>query len=272
MSVLIQKIRAAEEVLMKVLPHYSRPVVMSSFGKDSMVLLEIVHGMQQKFPVLFHKEPFFPKKFAYANEMIARRDYEVHDYPPSGVTLINNGPVMEILNWYNVGQKFMHLPTGVKEPEPGGPFLCGLKDIYHKARVSSYSFPWDLVLVGHKSSDVDVIFGSVPLNVDLKKNEGGPDYLYPLRHFTDADIWDYHRQYNVPVNEARYDPLNSFRERPDISANNDYFPACTRCMDRTQPATVHCPLIDQDITNISADLIHTEPERPAYIGGSKLVN
>jgi len=271
MSELNDKIVSAKEVISKVLPLYSRPIVMSSFGKDSMVLLDVLKLMGHKFPVLFHKEPFFPKKYAFANRVIEEEGYDVYDYPPSGTSFVKHEGHAEIINWYSVGKKFTYLPTGIRAPEEGKPFLCGYRDLYKKPTVPSFLFPWDLVFVGHKSSDKDPMFGEVPLNVDLKKNEGGPDYVFPLRFFTDKDIWDYgiKAPAGILMNYQRYDILDPWKELPDITYNNDYHHACVRCMDRDEPATVLCPLIDRQITNISSEINYADITRPAYIGGGE---
>lgn len=266
---LAKKIAVAKNVIRTISPHYKKPIVMSSFGKDSMVLLHLVEQCGPQLPVLFHREPFFPKKYQFADLIIQQRDYNVYDYPPTGVSISKKGKVMEIINWYSVGRKFTYLPTGIKEPKPGEPFLCGYEDLYKKPTVPSHSFPWDLVFVGHKSSDVDVLLGEVPLLVDLKKNENGPDYVYPLRHFTDQDIWDYHTLHNIPINVKRYDPANNFKECEDITFNNDYHPACVRCIDRDNPVMVRCPLIDKEINNISSELSYTEVTRPSYLAPAK---
>lgn len=264
-----EKIASASEKLKKVLSVYRNPIVMSSFGKDSMVMLALIKNLGLKFPVLFHREPFFPKKYAFANEIIEKEEYAVYDYAPSGTSIIKNGLFIEIVNWYSLGKKFSYLPTGIREPEEGKPFLCGLRDIYRKPVSPNFSFPWDLVFVGHKTTDRDPIFNAVPLSVDLKQNEGGPDYFFPLRHFTDADIWEYHNRFGVPVNSRRYDPEKNYTERADITYNNDYHSVCVRCMDRDQPTSVLCPLINQQISNISSELMYTEPEKPAYIAAAE---
>jgi hypothetical protein len=270
MSELDLKIERAQDVIAKVLPHYSHPIVMSSFGKDSVVMLDLLKHAGHKFPVLFHREPFFPKKYAFANRVIEEEEYTVYDYPPAGTSLIKNGDKIEIVNWYRVGKKFAYLPTGIRAPEEGKPFLCGYRDLYKKPLAAEVEFPWDLVFVGHKSSDKDPIYGEVPLNVDLKKNEGGPDYVFPLRYFTDEDIWEYSLAFGVRQNEQRYQIGSEFlgcgSEVSDITYNNDYHHACVRCMDRDEPETVLCPLIDQQITNISSEINYTDIVRPSYLG------
>jgi len=46
------------------------PVILCSFGKDSMVMLYLIRKIKKDIPVLFFKEPFFPKKYSFANEVI----------------------------------------------------------------------------------------------------------------------------------------------------------------------------------------------------------
>ncbi len=265
MDELDAKIEAANKLIERVVANYKRSVLMSSFGKDSMVLLEIVKQMGLRFPILFHREPFFPKKYEFANGVIAQNNYTVYDYAPASTSISKNGQELEIINWYQVGPaKFAYVPTGIRTPRDGEPFLCGYQDLYLKA-FGSFAFPWDVAFLGHKSSDHDPILGAIPLQVDIKVNDGGPDYAYPLRHFTDADVWEYHKRFNVPVNEKRYDLANNFKECADITFNPDYHHACVRCMDRDEPSVVFCPKLGCEIPNISREIRYIEPALPSYV-------
>jgi hypothetical protein len=259
----MDKLQRAESFIRSVLSSYKNPVVMSSFGKDSMCLLHILKTMKVTLPILFHREPFEPKKYAFANRIIEQEGYVCYDYPPALTQIAKVGESIEIVNRYQVGpKKFTWLGTGIKEGESG---LCGLRDFYMKP-TGSFNFPWDVVFVGHKSSDVDPLFGGVPLTVDIKANEGGPDYAYPLRWFTDEDVWKYTELFQVEYNDRRYDREHGYREFEDIRYNNDYYHACVNCMDRDKPATVYCPRLDCEVTNISGSLRYVEAEKPEYIG------
>lgn len=271
-----KKLIDAVDLIHSLLKQYKNPAIMSSFGKDSMVMMDLIQrNLGVKLPLIFHREPFFPEKLTFANSIISKGKYTVYDYPPSTVTLIKNGKEIEFVNWYHVGgNKYAYLPTGVTEPKSGEPFLCGLRDIYHKPISRGFAFPWDLVFVGHKSSDKDPMFGDVELHVDVKQNGQGPDYAFPLRHFTDEDIHTYTMHFDVPFNADRYYtsgkyPSAKFEEWKDRTFNNDYYPICTRCMDRDNPSHVHCPLVNLEISNISKELIYTEPEGNEYFGVKK---
>jgi hypothetical protein len=94
---------------------------------------------------------------------------------------------------------------------------------------------------------------------------GACDYAFPLRHFTDEDIWHYHREFNVPINTKRYDEKSGFREFADLTFNNDHYHACTRCLDRDEAEQVFCPKAQAMIPNISATVRFVKPELPDYI-------
>jgi 3'-phosphoadenosine 5'-phosphosulfate sulfotransferase (PAPS reductase)/FAD synthetase len=257
MKDLFEKIEFAKKFIAQVLETYHLPVIMSSFGKDSMVMLDLVDNGD--LPILFHREPFEPLKYAFANKIIAERRYAVYDYAPNSTEIVKNGSAMEIINKYQVGPKsVVWLGTGIKEPDPAKPFLCGYRDLYMKP-LGTFNYPWDVAFVGHKSSDHDPILGAIPLTVDIKANEGSCDFAYPLRHFTDAEIWEYIETFNVPYNERRYDKANAYREFPDVTYNNDYYHTCVKCMDRDEAAAVFCPRLGCDISNISGSLRYVEP-------------
>lgn len=261
-----EKVARAAELVRHCIATYKRPVISSSFGKDSMVLLSIIESVVKGLPVLFYREPFCPEKYSFANKVIAQRGYVVYDYPPSATAVIAANGNLEIVNAYQVGPKsFIHLPTGIAPPVEGQPPLCGYSDIYDKP-TGSYVYPWDLVFIGHKSSDSDPIHGAIPLNRDVQTNVGAPDAAFPLRYFTDDDIWRYTEANDLPIHTERYDPENGYQERPDTTANPDYFPACVACMDPAGADTVYCPKLHCEINHRRGQIRYADPKAlPSYI-------
>ncbi len=207
-----------------------------------MVLLHLISQAGLKLPVIFHRESFMPKKYTFANRVIEANGYETHDWPPMGMQVTQNGEHFEIVNRHQVSANGAdYLPIGIVETREGE-FLCGLKDLYLKP-TGSFIFPWDLVFIGHKSSDVDPIMGNVEFDQDVVRGDGSdarPHTLaFPLRHFTDHDIWAYTDHYRIPVNTKRYVDRDRIEQKND--SNPDYFPACTACMRLDGPPEVHCP-------------------------------
>jgi hypothetical protein len=246
-----------------ILTKCNNPIVASSFGKDSMVLLDLVRRAGFKLPILFFREPFFPKKYMFANYVIHLNDYVVYDFPPEFTGLVKRNGTMEVINIHKINGKEIYLPTGIKPPLNGEPFLCALRDLYNKP-TGTYNAPWDLLLIGHKSSDIDPVLGPVPLKSDVVA--GNPTYVFPLRAFADEDIWNYHQEFNLPINTKRYDADNNWKEFQDTTYNPDYFPACTACMDPDNEPRVFCPLLGEEIDNVASTLRYGEAIPPQYVG------
>lgn len=245
------KAENAATFIKRLLKEYKNPVIMSSFGKDSMVILSLINKLGLNLPVLFHKEAFFPQKYEFAQMVIQKMHLTVYDYAPQTTAVFNHNGQTDIVNFYQVSlTQRSWLPIGINHPKKDEAFLCGFKDLYKKP-LGSFNFPWDLVFTGHKDSDVDPIIGPLPVKQDIRKVDNGPDYSYPLRYFTDKDIWEYTKHYNVPFNSRRYDESDGFQEFEDVTFNNDRIPACVRCMSKSEPSVVKCPLLGYEITNIS---------------------
>lgn len=223
-----EKVAYAHRVIEHTLASSHNPVLLCSFGKDSMVLLHLIE-QHKRLPILFFRHPFHQHKYRFANSVIEKMGLVVHDYAPSYVEAHENGNEIGFLSHYQAGNKTLMVGCGIKN----GGDLCALDNIYLRPQ-GAFVFPWDLVLVGHKSSDVDPIIGPVPLNSDFVNGVGFPAISYPIRHFTDDDIWAYTKANNVPVHAERY--IENFDD-----SNPDYVSACTACMSRNGNASVSCP-------------------------------
>lgn len=263
------KITLAEMTISKVMAAARRPAIMSSFGKDSMVMLEIVRRMEIDLPIVFHREPFLPHKYRFANKVIDQWGLTVYDYAPSQTFVQMEGACVEVLNAYDSGARPMLLPTGISKPGEGERTMCALHDFYLKP-TGTFNYPFDFVFVGHKSSDVDPIYGAVPLYSDVANNVGTPSVAFPLRYFTDDDVWEFHERFDVPIHHERYEKVDGkWRERSDKSLNPDYFPACTACM-KPNGGNVACPRMGgMVVSNVSDQLRWAPRQRLSYMTESK---
>lgn len=252
------------EFIEKIIKGYKNPAIMCSFGKDSMVMLHLIRSMGYELPVIFHREPFFPEKYEFANKIIQEWGLTVYDYPPIDTAVFKKNGFVEIINYYQARKKTIMLPTGIIEPDYTKKYLCGLTDLLQKP-LGNYTYKWDVVFIGHKSSDVDPLQGSVKLHLDLKINAGSVDLAFPLRNWTDDDIWDYMEKNNVPYQENRY---KERKELTDKTYNPDYFPTCTRCLDKDNPSQVECPKLNMVINNISSVVKQVDNIELDYYGGN----
>lgn len=253
----------------------SKPVIMFSGGKDSVVMLHILRFVfGYDFAVLFHREPWFTHKYAFAESIIRSWGVTCYDYPPIEVSLWEGKGIVAWTNYYQIGHlsngqpAALALPKNIIEPTPGAKFLCGLLDIM-KRPIGTFVYPWDVAFIGHKSTDEDQIAGRVPLHADMVDNEAGPRLSFPLRHWTDKDIWDYLNSREIPVQSDRYDRYER-RELPAKVFNSDYFEVCINCIDRRRKSEfVPCPkLQNAPVPNQSASIPYREINLPYF--GEKL--
>lgn len=260
------KLRGAQAIIHLALMRAQKPVLYCSFGKDSMVMLWLVREVEPDLPVLFHREPFFPKKHEFANRVIGELGLTVYDYAPSDAAVVKNGDAIEIVSYYRLPDgKLSWMPTGIHAPVEVEAYLCGLQDLLFKPK-GEFRYPWDVAFIGHKSSDVDPILGAIPLNTPLYYFSEHMLLAFPLKDWTDADIWEYTQREGIPFNDRRYDAANGFREFPDRTYNNDYYPACTACIDPDGASEVDCPKLGCVVPNVSALVTVVPPARLPYIG------
>lgn len=245
----------AVSIILAALKIGRNPVVMFSGGKDSTVMLHLLIAMGLRFPLIFHREPFFSEKYEFANKLIQDWGLVAHDWPPVMVSMWQGKEMMAYTNHYQIGhdgQKplTLDLPKNILEPEEGLPWLCGVDQFLNRP-TGLFNYPWDMAFIGHKSCDEDQIAGKIPLHCDIVPNKKGPAAAFPLRNWTNEQVWDYLDEHDVPIQEDRYDGL-SRSELPDKRANSDYFHACIRCVDiRLKGKSVTCLKTGRQMQNVS---------------------
>lgn len=265
---LADKIKEAIEFLTEQLKKYKNPVLYCSFGKDSVCLLHLMLSRNIRIPIIYHRDPWFPRKNYFADQVINLWNLEVHDYPPARVSLCTGTEMIALVSEYQTGE---HSATYVlknsieyKDGDSEEQFLCGLNFLMRPCGV--FAFPWDAAFVAHKSVDEDPIFGPVPLHSKVVYRDEGPDYVFPLREWTHDDVWDYTEQFKVPFQADRY---NERKEWPDKTTNSDWYPVCLRCVDkRISGQKVFCPKLKKEIQNVA----NAAPEfgyKPDYFSYSK---
>jgi hypothetical protein len=254
-----------------------RPAVMWSGGKDSTAMLHLLlFKVGVKLPVIQWREPRLRTRYAHSDRLAAKWDLEMYDWAPYGFAIqdgydIETGePRLDFVKGYEMApHKLMLLFLGTETPEPGGPYVCGLEALQRPT--GRFNFPWGGVFHGQKSADVDLIKGQVPLAQDVVRPDGAPMQFFPMRHWSDADIWNYLESEGVPNDETRYEKADGVWQHKKDKANNaDYYPVCWNCVNRHLADTVYCPKLKCETNNISqqATYIDFESEtqgfRPAW--------
>jgi hypothetical protein len=249
----MDKVKETIDFLTATLKNYAHPVLYCSFGKDSCVLLHLLLSHNIRIPVIYHRDPFFPRKNAFADSVINLYNLEVWDYPPARVSLCHGKDMIALVNEYQSGP---HSSVSVlknalefKDGDNPDEFGCGLSFLMRPCGI--FNYPWNAALVAHKDCDEDQIFGVVPLKSRVVFRDEGPDYVFPLKDWTHDDVWDYTEQYKVPFQADRYN-IALRKEWPDKTFNSDWYPFCLRCVDkRILGQTVFCPKLKKELVNVA---------------------
>ena len=267
-----EKLKDSRELIIKALNAWSNPCVLWSGGKDSMVLLHLLRSIFGRLPVVCWREPWFAYKNAFINRMISEWDLEVWDWHPVKVGLTKGNGRIDVLNYYPFGptpEATMMMSRGVeREPAEGERLRCGRETVLMRP-LAPFVPPWDLAFHGHKSADVDLIHGNVPLEVDLMDTPGQMACAFPLRHWSDEDVFAYLEEHEVPIDHHRYEKVDGqWVAKPYQRLNPDFLPLCLKCCDPDEGEYVDCPKLKMRINNVSAN-VRWEKPRLAYCNVGK---
>jgi 3'-phosphoadenosine 5'-phosphosulfate sulfotransferase (PAPS reductase)/FAD synthetase len=252
------------------LRHFPGPhALMWSAGKDSMVLLHLIREVlpRREFgchsypvPIILHRTPYFPAKYEFADSIVRSWALEIYDYPPLACGVKCKPERLELVARYPFGGSALDLPINTEEPVSRRDFACGLEWL-HRPKQLGMQWPWATVFSGHKSSDVDPYEGPVPLAHDAA-DVGGVNVVFPLRHWSDDDVWQYIEDNHVPYDKRRY---AGRLEVPDKTLNPDYIHACVKCIDPRETAErVMCPKLGKEIPNMGGTVLRLESV-PSYV-------
>ena len=254
-----QTLRRAEYWLRE----FSNPVVLWSGGKDSTAMLHILmFKLGVRLPCVQWREPRFRHRYAHSDLLAREWDLTLYDYAPGriaiqdGYDIETGAPRFDFLKYYQWGHhSALILSLGTEVPKEheiaSGKYLCGLADVLQRP-TGSFNWPWDSCFHGQKSADVDLIKGAVPLMQDVRRTPDSPTQLYPMRHWTDDDIFEYLEAEGVPMDPTRYDRASGkWGHKHDKSHNADYYPICWNCVNRHLSSPVWCPKLQSQVNNIS---------------------
>lgn len=241
-----QKINEARQFIRTHLAEMKRPALACSFGKDSMTMLALVREQMPEIPVLYMEAIAHPTKHAFAERIAAEWNLNLTRPVPAYRDAVAQGDRIEVIEIHEVAPgQILYFPIEAEEGYiPDENATCGLELVaYQPPPVINLHF--DGIFIGHRGDDVDPTFGAIPLK-ESAMIRGGFRYLYPLRDWTESDIWEASQLLNIPQNEARY-------KQGDLTANNDYYPLCTECM-KVNGEPAYCPKMNLLIPRIGAQL------------------
>lgn len=239
-----EKISRSLDLIAAELARATKPIVCSSFGKDSLVLLDLVCTIR-RVPVLFFVQypKQFPEKYRFAWEFIKATGLQVWTLPPRAITHIHDGNYFDLYTQYGGTTTGPLLMSMGCRPWVGTDtnFVCAV-DALMQPLSEAVAYPWDCTFIGHKQADPMPLAKPVEY-LSTTINSGSTRLCLPLADWTDEDVWTYIKTRDIPYDTARYD-----EGREDV--NPDRYPVCFACLDtRRRGEQVFCPVLESMIDN-----------------------
>jgi len=188
-----KKIEYALELIRKALNNSKYPIVSSSWGKDSIVTLHLVHQIDDTVPVLYNDTGVdFPETKKYMKEMTELWNLKV---------IIAKS---EKWTFWKIVEKYGYPETvrGTKKSKYREPMCCKLlKTEPTKKALKQYNI--DTNFVGIRAEESQTRRSAYVLFGDYYYSKTWNMYkALPIMFFTEQDIWDYMDNYNIPPHPA----------------------------------------------------------------------
>ena len=256
-----EKIEETKNILKTIAKEYHKPIIYSGFGKDSICVIHLSRSMGFNWPIMFHRDPYFPRKYRYANKIIELWNLECHDYPAHNTSVFYQNDTFEVVRHFQVGNQDMILCAMLYNPETynEGEYLCAFKDIYLQP-LGTCDYAWDVGIQGHRKAESKPHSGYKPNQLQwvCKQTIGSIDFFQPLRDWTNQDVYQYIVDNGIPINtdvyEVKDDELVS---KKDCTFDPDRRPACFDCMLPSNPKSVFCRRRQCLVNNVWDDLRKT---------------
>jgi 3'-phosphoadenosine 5'-phosphosulfate sulfotransferase (PAPS reductase)/FAD synthetase len=235
------------------------PYVISSFGKDSLVLLDMLsqHGVTN---VLHLEDVDEVVDWPFIERTCERYRLQMTRLGRGRVLfgVINDTPVFTAMTFLS-DRWLAVFPTQMKPYEGQGSFVCVDQEL-SAMRTTALDVQFDCLFSGAKRADLTskncLSFMNLlpePL-VEKRAREEFATYVHrerqpnlwscdPLLHWTDTDVWDYIVKYDVPWSRLVYNEDHT--KRP----TNAHW--CYRCHDPRENSIVVCPRLGKSILNFS---------------------
>lgn len=200
----------ARQIIRDVLAEAKHPCVMWSAGKDSQLLLTLVHEVNPTVPAIW----FQPEDKRFAKQMILEQNMEVWSWEPADVYVLPNEGGLSLVREQSFGEHRFPVVMDIEE----GTKCIG--DFFPERTLQLYPH-WDAIFLGYKESDYHWVLGGSGFCPADGWLLGRSKVYAPLRQMQDSEVWQAIKELNVPYNKERYD-----NGAPDDST----LFSCSRCL------------------------------------------
>lgn len=236
--------RLALSRLRSALQASARPVVLSSFGKDSLCVLALTQVLNCNTDIAYFELGCHDAAHRFARDFIQMHGLEVIALRPHATAAVFG------TNGVDIGYTFqlesgdsIHIVGATFDDRSSTGLLCGLQTSVRQAG-SHEPYLWDMIISGRRASDCDETFGPLGPIEPLVSLANGATVLMPIVDWSDEDV-----SYFLST-EAPYKPdpkryivrAGQLRTRKSRRYDPDYARVCVRCLTSRGREPLECPL------------------------------
>jgi hypothetical protein len=235
----------AEQSLTELLASSERPVVLSSFGKDSLCLLALIESLRVRVEVAYFELGAVKKAHRFAQRHISGMDFATTLLRPHKTLIVAGAAGADVAyEFFLVSGDAFQIVGATFDPSPSARLTCGLTvGLVKEGRHDPYG--WDAIISGRRSSDVDPTVGSLKFDSEVAVLENGTRIAMPLLDWADEDVaYFLSRHPSWSPDSKRYFSENGrYRSWQDETVNPDWAPICVRCHSAHSGDVIICPLM-----------------------------
>jgi 3'-phosphoadenosine 5'-phosphosulfate sulfotransferase (PAPS reductase)/FAD synthetase len=233
------------------------PAVFTSFGKDSMVLLGLLReaNLLSAVQLVTFRHPAFQNRYAFADRIINEWSLDpLIVYHGWNSILAGNGRV-DLIGTAQIRGAKIHLPVANMVSDPKSEIWSCALDNQLPHAVDLIKFDFDLVLLGSKQGDVDPVVGKVAVKNVVEHSDRQASLLFPLRDWTDDDVWQFIHAKHIPYDTKRYiKSPDGMADDVAYPEHSEYLPVCTACLNPANQAEVWCPKLNKMIPSVNSGI------------------
>lgn len=217
-------------------------------------------GVLAQVTVVTLRHAAFPERYGFADGLIA--DWDLRPlviYHRWNSIICGNGQV-DLVGTIRVRGSQIHMPVAnVRQHEHAGHWLCAL-DNKEAPEAELMRCDFDLVLLGSKNGDVDPTVGAISVPNTVEVSDDGVALMFPLRIWSDRDVWEFIRERGIPFDGTRYKVSEggAICDDPTFGEHPEYLPVCTACVNPANTEVVWCPKAGEEIPSCGRSVIRRE--------------
>lgn len=237
------RVSEALDLVERALSDVSKPVLLCSFGKDSLCVLALIEILGLDLEIAYFELDAIPATHKFARQQIARLDRTITILRPHSTFAAAGAGGVDLGYNFKLANGDTFSIVGATFIEDGSAPTCGLQRSLVKSGCHA-PYEWDAVLTGRRSADVDPTLGSLWVESAMVTLEHGTKLTMPICHWSDEDIAHFLRITNKFAPDwDRYEVTQGkLTNKANSSSNPDIANVCIRCIVRRDSA-ITCPLL-----------------------------